>query len=453
MPNTYTELRRTVIETAQPSITFDLAGVSGYTDLVIVASGTYSLSDAILSMRYNADSGTNYSHTSLYGNGTSALSYRGSTDTGIQVGWYPNPGGGSTQANAIIQIMNYSNSTTFKTNISRASTSSVQGTAARVGMWRATPTPITSITLYMSSGNIAVGSTFCLYGIANADQGAAKATGGIITEDSTYWYHTFGASGAFIPKQSLSCDVLVVAGGGGGGCDNGGGGGAGGVRSTTQSLSATNYTVTVGAGGSGSSSATALGTNGQASTFNSFSSSGGGGGSSLQRNPNIGSSGGSGGGGAGTLLVTTGGGAGGAGNSGSYTPVEGFAGGSSSFQLGAPGGGGAGAVGSTQPSGGSGGAGGIGSLAFSSWGLATGTGQNVSGVVYYGGGGGGGSNNVVGGAGGLGGGSKGADFGTQGSVGGGVNTGGGGGGGGGSDSAGAGSQGGSGIVIVRYLKG
>jgi hypothetical protein len=54
------------------------------------------------------------------------------------------------------------------------------------------------MTVKVASGSMT--GTATLYGIANADQGAAKATGGIITEDSQYWYHTFGASSAFIPN-------------------------------------------------------------------------------------------------------------------------------------------------------------------------------------------------------------------------------------------------------------
>ena len=52
-----------------------------------------------------------------------------------------------------------------------------------------------------------------------------KATGGTVTSDSTYWYHTFTSNGTFTPSQALSCDVVVVAGGAGGGYDRAAGGG------------------------------------------------------------------------------------------------------------------------------------------------------------------------------------------------------------------------------------
>jgi len=452
MANTKIPLFTRTLTSTTSTIDIDVSSYTDYSDLEIVCDFAPVNAVSFVGLQFNGVTLGYNSSIRLYGYGTSpATSDNTSNSTSMVLGSV-----GTSRSLQIFHLQDFRNTTTFKSAVSRDTLLNFR-VGSCVGTWRGSTNnsteAITSIRMIAPDcSGFTSGSTINIYGIKSEGFSGTKALGGVVYADSTHFYHVFASSATFTPTQSISADVLVVGGGGGGGCDNGGGGGAGGVRSTTQSLTATNYTVTVGAGGNGSASATALASNGEASTFNSFSSSGGGGGSSLQRNPNVGSSGGSGGGGAGTLLVTNGGGAGGAGNSGSYTPVEGFAGGSSSFQLGAPGGGGAGAVGSTQPSSGSGGAGGIGTALFSSWGLVTGTGQNVSGVVYYGGGGGGGANAASGGSGGLGGGSKGADFGTQGSVGGTPNTGGGGGGGGGSDSAGSGSRGGSGIVIIRYLR-
>jgi hypothetical protein len=451
MPNTYTELRRTVVGTATNSVTLDLTGISGYTDLVLVINNTHSTNAVDGWFRLNGDTGSNYSRTNLSGDGSSAVSGRNSN---VAFGY------GiltlTTPSTNILQFMNYANTTTFKTVLMRSNNAGSGGyVQATVDLWRNT-NAITSIEIGCVSGNYAVGSTFSLYGIANADQGAAKATGGIITEDATYWYHTFGASSAFIPKQSLTCDVLVVAGGGGGGWrqNAGGGGGAGGLRSETQSLIATSYAVTVGAGGVASTGSQVVGGKGNNSVFNTTTSTGGGGGGSgFGGSGGNAATGGSGGGGwaiDGTNFGLTGA----AGNQGSYSPVEGFAGGNgtvtSSFGS-AGGGGGSAAIGSNGAT--TGGAGGAGSSAYSSWGLVTGTGQNVSGTVYYAGGGGGGrddrAGNNAGGAGGIGGGGRGG--GQPGDAqSGAVNTGSGGGGGynGGSIQ----STGGSGLVIVRYAK-
>jgi len=439
--NTYVALDKVTVGTATPSITFSSIP-STYTDLVVVCANITNASAQTMYVRFNGDTTTNYSATYLSGDGSSASSARQSNQAaGILIGGV-NVGLSSTvPANAIIQIQNYANTTTFKTALSRYNLSSAELQAV-VGMWRST-SAITSMDIRVSGGNFAVGSTFSLYGIAAASVGA-KATGGTIYSDSQYFYHVFAASGTFTPTQSITADCLVVAGGGGGGADMSGGGGAGGLLGfTSQSLTATGYTVTVGAGGAGGSSGGALGANGANSQFGGLTASVGGGRSGNYITVN-GASGGSGGG----AGRNAGGSSGGAGTSG-----QGFAGGggsriSSDGETG--GGGGAGAVGQTGGSGFSG-DGGVGSSAYSSWGLATGTGQNSGGTYYYAGGGGGGwqDNSTVTGSGGLGGGGNGAAAGIA-STAGTANTGGGGGGGAGGGSLGR--SGGSGIVIIRYLK-
>jgi hypothetical protein len=431
MPNTYTELRRTTVGTATPSVTLNLSGISGYTDLVLVISGTNTTSAQAIGMTFNGDTTTNYSRTALYGTGSgSALSLRDSSVSRIDVAYY-----GTTQGDCIVHIMNYANATTFKTTISR-SNDSASALNATVGLWRKTPEPITSITLTAVSTNIAIGSTFSLYGIANADQGAAKATGGIITEDSQYWYHTFGATSAFIPKQSLTCDVLAIAGGGGGG-RYGGGGGAGGYRLlTSQSFSVTSHTVTVGGGGTGGTGND--GGVGSVSSVNGISANIGGGGGGYAANAPTGTLGSGGGAGYPDGANTTGA----AGTSG-----QGFAGGNATNgHFAGGGGGGADSVGGVSTSGRVGGNGGTAIAVPSAWLSATSIG--ISGFIA--GGGGGCGQNGAGTA--TGGGGIGAtnNNGTTGRP----NTGGGGGGGyaatGGTNANGF--AGGSGVVVIRYAK-
>jgi hypothetical protein len=443
--NTYVALKTTTVNTATPSITLDLTGITGYTDLIIVANGT-GTNDIDLSARFNGDSGSNYSRTIMSGNGSTAPSTRASNANIMRFN-YDGYWTASSRATTIVNIMNYSNTTTYKTVISR-SNNAATGTDSLVNLWRSTAA-ITSLEIFTSAYNFAVGSTFTVYGIAST-QAFAKATGGTITIDDKYIYHTFTSSGAFTPLQSLTVDYLVIAGGGAGVPSRGGGGGAGGLRSTIAptggggsaetplSLTATAYTVTVGAG------ATAI--DGQASgsnsTFSTITSIGGGAGGS----PNQGYaplSGGSGGGG--YYLV----------NGASGTSGQGYAGGNGGVTyIGGAGGGGAGAVGSnastTNHNGGNGGNG----VLNTAWSTITGTGVNG----YYAGGGGGGyytSGGTSGGTGGLGGGGNGKTSSTA-AVAGVANTGSGGGSGAGNpggvgDSV-DGANGGSGLVIVRYAR-
>jgi len=431
--NTYVPIFSTTVSSAG-SVTFSSIPQT-YTDLVIVVNATPVAGDDSFYVQLGngtIDTGTNYSTTYLYGTGSTALSGREANTNQMQLGRY-----GTAQSVSIINIMNYSNTTTYKTGISRANNPSAI-VMSFVSTWRSTA----AVNILKLNGTFAVGTTVSLYGIAS-EEASAKATGGIVTSDSTYFYHTFLASGTFTPKQSLTCDYLVVAGGGGGGGNNGAGGGAGGLRSTVSatggggtvetalSLSATAYTVTVGAGGAGNSNGN--GTNGNNSVFGSITSTAGGGGGGLT---SAGSNGGSGGGGCGVGNAAA----------GTGTANQGYAGGAGTTNQNAGGGGGAGQIGEAAQGSGSnqGGKGGNG-VQITALATPTSTGANSGYYAGGGGGGGGGGNPAARGTGGFGGGGQGGH--TTGITAATANTGGGGGGG-----AGTGEAGGSGIVIVRYLK-
>jgi len=228
--------------------------------------------------------------------------------------------------------------------------------------------------------------------------------GGVLTEDSNYFYRTFLANDTLTISNSelTGAQILLIAGGGvngpgefwGGANREGGGGGAGGlINESALSLGVGSYSVLIGAGGGNDSSIT-----GSAFTRTSI---GGGFGANLYYYGA--GSGGSGGGGD----WGSGGGAG--------TAGQGYAGGSgyrtSGLNAASGGGGGAGGPGFNAVVSGSFDArGGVGRQ-FSDWAIATSTG--VSG--YYAGGGGGRWSNDDIGADGLGGGG-GANTGSGGTV-------------------------------------
>jgi hypothetical protein len=425
--NTYVALDKATVAVATSTVTFT-AIPSGYTDLVLVIGGAASSAQGMF-LYFNNDTGSNYSRTFMYGDGTSALSSRSADGKVLEIG--------SAISTVTANIMNYSNTTTFKTTITRGGSASNLA-LAEVGLWRNTAA-INRIDVVTGTGTINVGTTISLYGIAAQPAWAAKATGGTITNDVQYTYHTFTASGTFTPNQTLSCDYLVVAGGGGGGGGrSGGGGGAGGFRTgSALSISAAAQTITVGAGGAGATVGgnTQNGSSGANSSIASLISSTGGG-----YGKGTGASGvnaGSGGSGGGSNEQPSGG----SGNAGSYSPVEGYGGGrgyTSSLDCGG-GGGGASAVG------------GDGVLNVRGGNGGNGMASSISGTsVTYAGGGGGGIDDTTAGTGGTGGGGTGGSsptYATSGTA----NLGGGGGGAGdkGSPVTPAGS-GGSGIVIIRY---
>jgi len=157
---TYEPIATTTLGSAQSSVTF--SSISGsYTDLVLIGNWKLSANGNIL-MTLNSDTGTNYSETTMYGDGTSAASGRQTNASSIRVGF---AGYSTNNVMNIVNLQNYSNTTTYKTVVLRWN--SEEYTDARVGLWRST-SAITSITLTASSGNISSGSTFTLYGIKAA---------------------------------------------------------------------------------------------------------------------------------------------------------------------------------------------------------------------------------------------------------------------------------------------
>lgn len=162
MPKTYIPIATTTLGSNQASVTFN--SISGYTDLYIVSVFKNTSGAGNFKIEFNGDTGTNYSDTSLYGNGSSASSGRGTNRNAIIIGQADSTQFLVNQCN----VMNYANTTTNKTTLSRSSDNgnTYSSAGAIVGLWRST-SAITSIKLY-ADGNLATGSTFTLYGIASA---------------------------------------------------------------------------------------------------------------------------------------------------------------------------------------------------------------------------------------------------------------------------------------------
>ena len=170
MPSTYDKIATTTFTSSQASV--DFTTITGaYTDLVIVANtlAYYPSSTYVeLRIRFNSDSASNYSSTGLRGTGSAASSSRYSSDTSIRqffMGAESSDTG--VRNNLIINIPNYSNTTTYKNALLRYNSANwVLG--ADIGLWRST-SAITSISI--ANDNSATGflaGTFTLYGIKAA---------------------------------------------------------------------------------------------------------------------------------------------------------------------------------------------------------------------------------------------------------------------------------------------
>ena len=159
MASTYTPIATYTVPSAATSYTFSSIPAT-YTDLVLVSNGTAS-SAADIYLQFNSDTGSNYSRTFVYGDGSTAASARSSNSTTLAINYFA-----TTQSNNICQIQNYANTTTYKTALARGNNSGF--TIAYAGLWRSTAA-INSITLTASGGfTISTGSTFTLYGIKAA---------------------------------------------------------------------------------------------------------------------------------------------------------------------------------------------------------------------------------------------------------------------------------------------
>jgi hypothetical protein len=285
--NTYVALDTKTIGTAVSSITFTPIP-SGYTDLVMVINGA-TASDGSYRFQFNGDTGSNYSGTLLYGNGTNALSLRGSNETSA-------PGGrsGTSNSTSIIQFMNYANTNTFKTLIARGNNPGAILTA-QVSLWRNT-SAITSILISSEGGNLQVGSTFTIYGI-KAVQVYTPSTipSSLNIGDQIYIAYSGSATTLAIPAGVNTCQLEVFGAAGGtaqGSTANGKGGYARGVYT----LGGGATTVYAYVGGQGASRTASTGSGTLAGGFNGggngfwasnttnqgYASSGGGGGTDFR---------------------------------------------------------------------------------------------------------------------------------------------------------------------------
>jgi len=164
--STYTPIATQTLGSSAATVTF--SSISGsYTDLVLIGT---PINGATYYLQANGDSSSGlYSATYLSGARSAATSGRQSSQNRALIG-SPVDGAGTTTSPStlIVSLNNYSNSTTYKTFLSRNNgIGTTSETVAVVSLWRNT-NAITSITVLTDGGTFASGSTFTLYGIVAA---------------------------------------------------------------------------------------------------------------------------------------------------------------------------------------------------------------------------------------------------------------------------------------------
>ena len=168
MSSTYEPIATTTLGSTASSITFSSIS-SAYTDIIAVATIAATTTPDDIRFRVNGDTGSNYSFTTMFGTGSSAGSARATSVSSGSGSYYGTPGTTVNGSVQIIQFMNYSNATTYKTVIARGNRSD-SGVDTTVSLWRNTAA-INSITFGIGgslSNTIAIGSSITLYGIKAA---------------------------------------------------------------------------------------------------------------------------------------------------------------------------------------------------------------------------------------------------------------------------------------------
>ena len=162
--STYTPIATTTLGSTSSNVSFTSINGS-YTDLCLVIAVGNSTAGNVVRMRVNSDAGSDYSRTELAGNGSSASSSRTSNATQFNLDGTANSSTTPTEV-IVVDLMNYSNTTTYKTILNRTS-NAAYGTEAFVQLWRST-SAINRIDIFPNASTFVVGSTFTLYGIQAA---------------------------------------------------------------------------------------------------------------------------------------------------------------------------------------------------------------------------------------------------------------------------------------------
>ena len=155
---TYTALANITLGSSASSVSFSSIPAS-FRDLVLVVAGTNTASGH-LNIRYNGDTGSNYSRVVMEANAPNGARSFSATESALFVFVMT-----TTQGNLVHQVMDYSATDKHKTSLSRENRSSDQ-VSATAGRW-ANTAAITSMTATVDANQMATGTTLSLYGIAS----------------------------------------------------------------------------------------------------------------------------------------------------------------------------------------------------------------------------------------------------------------------------------------------
>jgi hypothetical protein len=169
----YDSIATTTLGSAQTTITFSSIP-STYTHLQIrgIARATGSFTNADGLIRFNSDTGANYAHHALYGDGANVTTTAGTSTTSgrfARNAQIANNNTASCFSAFVVDILDYANASKYKTvrtlvgyDANGSGISELESS-----LWQST-SAVTQIDLTTDGGNFAQYSSFALYGIKGA---------------------------------------------------------------------------------------------------------------------------------------------------------------------------------------------------------------------------------------------------------------------------------------------
>lgn len=163
---TYELISTTLITSATPSVTFDTSSLaSNYKHLQIRLVGRPASTNVNFFMRFNNDSGSNYSFHEVYSYAVAAVQSGSGLNVTSMKATYSDSAVSTSYGAGIIDILDAFSTSKNKTIRGFVGAMQDKFVALRSGLWNNTAS-INSILLYSEGGvNIAAGSRFSLYGI------------------------------------------------------------------------------------------------------------------------------------------------------------------------------------------------------------------------------------------------------------------------------------------------
>jgi hypothetical protein len=141
------------------------ASIYKHLQLRMVARGTNGAAGIVLKMRFNGDTGTNYTEHGLQGDGSSVTSFGGAnTDYLLATAMTAAGATANSFSGIIIDILDSYSTTKNKTMRSLSGSTGFNRIILSSGVYRNTDS-MTSIDLFAAGNDIAAGSRFSLYGI------------------------------------------------------------------------------------------------------------------------------------------------------------------------------------------------------------------------------------------------------------------------------------------------